>query len=418
MENEPQRDHLLLIDSDKKTRAALSRQLEQLGYRVTVVENEDQAIDILGAAGAGQTPDIDLALLGSTLSEAGCRRLMGQLEADHVLRHIAQLVIVAAGDMERIARYLKIGVEDYLRLPFHPVLWRARIESNLDKKRLYKQEQARLANVRDLQIGHQIQIDFLPKQLPPLPGWEIAARFHPAREVAGDFYDAFTLPGNKVGLVVADVCDKGVGPALFMALSRTLVRAFAEQHRPLSWMENFNSGDPTDTLTIDRKRRRTLLSAGISALMAVELTNNYITTNHSDMNMFVTLFLGILDPASGVLTYINGGHDAPVVVGPDGALKTRLKPTGPAVGILPGVNYEIEQVKLEPGDLLLAFSDGVPDARNPEGRRFTIDNFFALLTQPFPSVEALLERIDSALLAHVATADPFDDITMLAVRRD
>jgi sigma-B regulation protein RsbU (phosphoserine phosphatase) len=402
--------HVLLVDNNLKSGPVLSTQLQALGYRVTLTPAEDQALTI-ARAGLGQSGEIDLALF---VPHGHDPRLFRHLEADPALRPPARLVIIDTAEVSRLASYLAHGAEDYLRLPFNPVLWRARFEAHLNKKRLHHQEQARLANIRDLQIGHQIQVDFLPKQLPQLPGWEIAARFHPAREVAGDFYDAFTLPGNKVGLVVADVCDKGVGPALFMALSRTLVRAFAEQHRPLTWMENFNNDD---TLTINRQQRRKLLSAGMSALVAVELTNTYITTNHADMNMFVTLFLGVLDPATGTLTYVNGGHDAPAIIGADGVLKTRLMPTGPAVGMLPGSTYEIEQVKLDSGDLLMAFSDGVTDARNPEGKRFMLNNFLTLLAQPAPSVESLLARVEAALFAHIATADQFDDITMLAVRR-
>jgi sigma-B regulation protein RsbU (phosphoserine phosphatase) len=203
-----------------------------------------------------------------------------------------------------------------------------------------------------------------------------------------------------------------------MALSRTLIRAFAEQHRPLSWMEDLGGDEEnTATLNIGRKQRRMLLSAGLSALLAVQLTNNYILDKHGDMNMFVTLFFGVLDPNTGVLTYVSGGHDPPAIIGPDGVVKTRLMPTGPAVGIFPDSSFDIEQVKLDPGDLLIGYSDGVPDAQNPAGERFSEEHFLSLLAQPFPSVTALLDHIEADLFAFIAGADQFDDITMLAVRR-
>ncbi len=287
----------------------------------------------------------------------------------------------------------------------------------VDNQMLVERQKTWAKFERDLQIGHQIQIDFLPKQLPQPEGWDIAAKFLPAREVAGDFYDAFTLPGGKVALVIADVCDKGVGPALFMALSRSLTRAFAEQHRPLSWMEDFASDQPTAALNINRINRNKFLSAGTSALVAVELTNNYIAYNHGDMNMFATMFFGVLDPVTGRLTYINGGHDAPAVVAPDGTIKTRLKATGPAVGMIPDADFDIQQVMLEPGDLLMCFSDGVPDARNPKGKRFMVEHFLTLLNHQIdPSASVLLDRIQNYLYEHISTADQFDDITMLAVR--
>lgn len=270
---------------------------------------------------------------------------------------------------------------------------------------------------RDLQIGHEIQVNFLPRTLPQPSGWEIAARFHPARQVAGDFYDGFKLPGDKVGLVIADVCDKGVGPALFMALSRSLIRAFAEQHRPLGWMGNL-SDETSAAFRGGAQRRRTLLSAGTSALLAVELTNKYIAENHSEMSMFATLFFGVLDPVTGVLTYVNGGHDPPLILGPDGTVKSRLMPTGPAVGMLPDLPFDIQKVTLDPGDLLMAYTDGVPDAQNPNGERFTMERFLSLLSrESIPSVATLLDRIEKDLYDHIGTADQFDDITMLVARR-
>lgn len=289
----------------------------------------------------------------------------------------------------------------------------------LNTQMLLRRQQSLLKFEHDLQIGRQIQFDFLPNkdELPQPAGWEIAVCFQPARQVAGDFYDVFPLAGNKVGLVIADVCDKGVGAALFMALSRSLLRAFVEQHRPLSWMDGIVGDRSTAAADRAAKRRRMMLSAGTSALLAVALTNNYISENHGDMCMFATLFFGVLDPTTGELTYINGGHDPPAIVGPDGMVKTRLSPTGPAVGMLPDVDFDVQQATLEPGDLLMAFSDGVPDARNPDGKRFTVEGLFSLLKQSDPSVAALLERIEATLRAYIADAEQFDDITMLAVRR-
>jgi sigma-B regulation protein RsbU (phosphoserine phosphatase) len=259
----------------------------------------------------------------------------------------------------------------------------------LKNQRLQERQAELLKFERDVQIGRQIQADFLPEELPQPPGWEIAACFHPAREVAGDFYDAFTLTNGQIGLVIADVVDKGVGAALFMALFRSLIRFFGEQDR----------------------------SGGSGALDGVMLTNDYISHNHSRSNMFATLFFGLLDPATGVLTYINGGHNPPAVVSPAGVIKSRLQPTGPAVGMLPDMVFKRQQVILEPGDLLMTFTDGVLDARDPAGQLFTEKRLQSLLQEPAPSAAALLKRLEASLKAHIAEADQFDDITMLAARR-
>lgn len=280
-------------------------------------------------------------------------------------------------------------------------------------------QQAKEAAERELEIGRRIQATFLPQVLPQPPGWEIAARIEAAREVAGDFYDAFSLSdGKRTGLVIADVCDKGVGAALFMALFRSLVRAFADQHYSLGWMDLLSNDLSTAGQTNPVTRRRELLSTGATALKkAIELTNNYIANNHGQANIFATLFFGILDPATGSLMYINGGHEPPALIG-GGRLKTRLEPTGPAVGLLPNLDFTIEQVKMEPGDILVAFTDGVIDSRNPQGESFTENRLLEILERPFKSATGLLEAVHSELDKHMAGASQYDDITMLAVRHD
>lgn len=419
MENEQNR--FLVIDDNETNRNNLSRHLEQLGYKVAIASNECQALDMLAVSEAKDTQEqaYDLVFLSIAMPE-----VLEHIEANPRLSHIPVIMISTIGDIDRVVECIELGAEDYVPIPFNPVLLGARIGAYLDKRLLRDQQESRLELLRleqDLKIGHQIQADFLPNEanLPQPPGWDIATRFRPARQVAGDFYDVFPLTGEKVGLVIADVCDKGVGAALFMALSRSLVRAFAEQHRPLGWLDF--AGDDRSTTTSDKaklvKRRRVLLSAGTSALLAVQLTSKYITDNHIEMNMFATLFFGVLDPSTGVLSYVNAGHDPPIIVGPDGVVKTRLMPTGPAVGMLPDADFDIDQITLGPGDLLLTFTDGVPDARNAAGERFTVERLLVLLEGPFSSVAALLDRIETNVYAHIADANQYDDITMLAVRR-
>jgi sigma-B regulation protein RsbU (phosphoserine phosphatase) len=263
----------------------------------------------------------------------------------------------------------------------------------------------------ELEKGRQIQKNFLPNEIPHLPNWEIAAGFYPARQVAGDFYDTFLLPGDYVGLVIADVCDKGVGAALFMALFRSLIRVFSGQTSlgGLSIVANEDEFcgliDPQVTTDLHQ----------INALKAVALTNNYIAQEHGDMIMFATLFFGVLNPATGLLTYINGGHEPVFIIG-DG-VKASLDHTGPAVGIMPNMKFKIQQLQLEPGDILIGYTDGVTDARAPSGEFFSSKRLRSLLEQPAPSASALLDRIKTHLFYHIDNAQQFDDITMLAVQR-
>jgi sigma-B regulation protein RsbU (phosphoserine phosphatase) len=270
---------------------------------------------------------------------------------------------------------------------------------------------------RELEIGREIQASFLPEELPQVQGWQISSRFEAARLVAGDFYDAFPLSGGKrIGLLIGDVTDKGVGAALFMALFRSLIRAFADQHYSLGWMDVLNSDSASSGRGGSVGRRRELLSTGAPALKnAIDLTNNYIARNHGKTNMFATIFFGLLDPSSGGLIYINGGHEPPLLIG-DGRIKAVLDPTGPAVGLLPDLNFAIQQVDLEPGDTFFAYTDGVVDARSPEGEPFGEERLSALIIEPAASAADLLANVYDHLKEHISGAERFDDITMLAVR--
>jgi sigma-B regulation protein RsbU (phosphoserine phosphatase) len=270
---------------------------------------------------------------------------------------------------------------------------------------------------RELEIGRRIQTSFLPATLPQPPGWEIASCFEPALMVSGDFYDAFMLSaGKRIGVVVGDVCDKGVGSAIYMALFRSLIHAFAEQHFSLGWMDMLSADraevDPLQAVG----RRRALLSTGATPLKkAIDLTNRYITLNHGEACMFATVFFAVIDPTNGALMYINGGQNPPLIIGSRG-VKEQLDPTGPVVGLLPEMEFQIGQAKLEPGETLLAYTDGVTDAHNPSGEFFGPQRLQALVEKSASSAEDILNRILAGLHEHINGADQYDDITLLAVR--
>jgi sigma-B regulation protein RsbU (phosphoserine phosphatase) len=231
--------------------------------------------------------------------------------------------------------------------------------------------------------------------------------------VSGDFYDAFMLPGsNHMGFVIADVCDKGVPAALFMAVIRSLIRAFSEQSTSfgLPILSESKTSSPNSV-----EHKLTTLYQDLNALNTVVMASNYIARTHSQLSMFATLFLGVLNPDTGMLTYVNGGHEAPVIIGRKG-IRDRLGQTGPAVGMMPDAEFGLQQYQLKHQDTLLAYTDGVPETRDPSGAFFTEKKLFSLLEQPAPSAAALVQRIESSLKAHIAGADQFDDITMLAVR--
>ncbi|WP_341530378.1 GAF domain-containing SpoIIE family protein phosphatase [Nostoc sp. UHCC 0302] len=284
------------------------------------------------------------------------------------------------------------------------------IENAIRHKNQIKEAMART----ELEKGRQIQTDFLPDQIIQVLGWETAALFEPARQVAGDFYDTFMLPDGCVGLVIADVCDKGVGAALFMALFRSFIRVFSGQ-TSLQGLTILNN-ELLTTLNASIDRTEEINITQIHALRAVELTHNYVAQNHSNLNMFATLFFGVLNPVTGLLAYVNGGHEPLAILDASG-VKQRLMPTGPAVGIPSNKEFKIQQVYLQPGDILLGYTDGVTDARSPSKQFFTEKKLLSLLQEPAESVAALIERIKVSLITHIASADQFDDITILAIQR-
>jgi sigma-B regulation protein RsbU (phosphoserine phosphatase) len=151
-------------------------------------------------------------------------------------------------------------------------------------------------------------------------------------------------------------------------------------------------------------------------LQAVSLTNDYISEEHGQEVMFATLFFGVLNPASGDLFFINGGHEPPCIIGPSG-IKQTLKAKGPVVGVITGAEFEIQQAQLEYGDSLIGYTDGVTEALSPQKTLFTKDRFLKLIGARVTSASELIDRIKTDLFRHIDNAPQFDDITMLAVHR-
>jgi sigma-B regulation protein RsbU (phosphoserine phosphatase) len=265
---------------------------------------------------------------------------------------------------------------------------------------------------QELEKCRQIQMDFLPQELPRLNGWDVHDFFFPASRASGDFYDFFLLPGGYAGFVVADVCDKGVGAALFMGLFRSLIRIFSGQARlgrmPIDTHRQ-KVGGRTETR---RERRR----SQTEAIRAVALTNDYIAREHGDMNMFATLFFGVLDAATGRLVYVNGGHE-PVLVMDAQGIKKHLNPTGPAVGLFPHTEFGYRETELAPGEMVFGYTDGVIDARSTDDERFGKDRLMEHLSRPAASASEVMEKIGTDLFAHIGMAPQEDDITMLAIQR-
>jgi serine phosphatase RsbU (regulator of sigma subunit)/anti-sigma regulatory factor (Ser/Thr protein kinase) len=233
---------------------------------------------------------------------------------------------------------------------------------------------------QELRVAQLIQQQFLPKELPTLPGWQLAAHYQPARAVGGDFYDVFELPEGQIGLVAGDVTDKGVPAALVMASTRSLLRADAP--RLVS---------PSKVLA----RVNDLLLPSIPA------------------RMFVTCIYAVLDPITGSMRFANAGHNLPYLRTSHGV--EELRATGMPLGLMPGMTYDEQEATLLPGQSLLLYSDGLVEAHNGEGEMFGFPRLKELMQQPLSSHD-LIDFLMTDL-GHFTgpTVEQEDDITLVAL---
>jgi serine phosphatase RsbU (regulator of sigma subunit)/putative methionine-R-sulfoxide reductase with GAF domain len=236
----------------------------------------------------------------------------------------------------------------------------------------------------EVQLARQIQQTFIPESLPQFPDWELAARWKTARQVGGDFYDVFDLPGKRLGLFIADVADKGVPAALFMALTRTLVRAaVTELETPAMAMERVN-----DLLIPDTRQ-----------------------------GMFVTAVYAVLNMEKNELTYVNAGHNPPLWVKCDGEVE-RLTRTAIALGVVTGEPVEQRTITLERGDNLFLYTDGLTESFNADGEFYGEERLLeSIKSDTCNSASDLLDVVEKSLLNFVQDMPPADDLTMLVLRR-
>jgi serine phosphatase RsbU (regulator of sigma subunit)/anti-sigma regulatory factor (Ser/Thr protein kinase) len=251
---------------------------------------------------------------------------------------------------------------------------------------LVRQQQAEAATrqrfEQELEVAKLIQQNFLPKQLPELSGWQVAAYYRPAREVGGDFYDVIPLSEGRIGFVIGDVTDKGVPAALVMAATRSVLRASAQR-----------IVDPGEVL---------------------ERVNEHLCPD-MPAKMFVTCLYGVLEPESGRFRFANAGHDLPYVKTANGSEELRAR--GMPLGLMPGMLYEEKETILAPGDSVLLHSDGIVEAHDPAGEMFSFPRLKQCVAD-YPGGAELIDRVLSDLHAHTGPdAEQEDDITMVVLQR-
>jgi serine phosphatase RsbU (regulator of sigma subunit)/anti-sigma regulatory factor (Ser/Thr protein kinase) len=235
---------------------------------------------------------------------------------------------------------------------------------------------------QELEVARLIQQNFLPKELPDLPGWQVAAYYRPAREVGGDFYDVIPLSDGRVAFVVGDVTDKGVPAALVMSATRSVLRASAQR----------------------------LIEPGV----VLERVNEHLCPDMPE-KMFVTCLYGVLDPATGLLRFANAGHDLPYVKTANGVVELRAR--GMPLGLMPGMSYEEKEAVLQPGESVLLHSDGIVEAHDPERGMFGFPRLKETVAAA-PGGQELIDRVLADLEAFTGPgSEQEDDITMVTLQR-
>lgn len=306
-------------------------------------------------------------LMGILLAYVMFRRLTGAIGAI-----VEDVGIVAGGDLAHTIR--GVDTAEFAKLE-------SGINQMIKKIVAYTEELER--EKAELQVAADIQQAFLPKDLPQIPGFDIAAVNIPAREVGGDFFDVFPAGNGKIALVIADVAGKGVPASLFMALSRTAVRIVSR------W---------------ERSARRVLTSS------------NSIFIGDSGSVSFVSVFYGILDQEERVLSYVNAGHNPPLLLHPDTTAE-ELSPTGPVVGLLDDPGYAEREVRLCPGDVLVMYTDGVTEAIDSSSTMFSDERLRAVVRESAGLPAAgIVRAVRDAVTAFCGENPQFDDITILVLK--
>ncbi len=266
----------------------------------------------------------------------------------------------------------------------------------IQNDRLQYEMVARERLEQELQLARQIQRTFLPHQLPELPGWSLDVRWRTAREVGGDFYDVFELPDERLGMVMADVADKGMPAALFMVLVRTLVRATVQ---------------------------------GITSPAEVLARVNDVLVPDAQQGMFVTLVYAVLDKKTGELVYANAGHNPPLLLRNRTFSVEGLQKGGMAIGVLDGSRVDEHRVQIEAGDYLVFYTDGVTEAFSPDGEMYGEERLKAIIRGEadwlpdlnsevaYGTAAEMLEAIDDSVCVFLGDSLPYDDLSLMVLRR-
>ena len=368
-------------DLERLVRQRMRRHIRSGRYGFEFAGNGIEALEKLT-----EIRDIDIVLSDINMPKMDGLTLLQQIP--EVNSDIRSVIVSAYGDMENIRTAMNRGAFDFVTKPIDFADLQVTIDRtlrHLDEWRAALASRDKLVALQnELDVATKIQQSILPDQFPHVDGCEVYGCMEAARNVGGDFFDVIRLEGGSLGLAVADVSDKGVPAALFMMSSRTLLKGAA---------------------------------VGIGHPGAVLSEVNDLLNETNDAAMFVTVFYGVYDPASKVLTFSNGGHNPPLVVHADGSSEELELTGGIALGAVPQFEYGQASVQLRPGDMVVFFTDGVTEAVNPRNDEFGLEAVQALFEDgETRSAQEAAEMILKAVREFAGEAPQFDDLTCMILR--
>ncbi len=330
--------------------------------------------------------NIDMVLSDINMPEMDGLTLLQQLNQLRV--DLRAVIVTAYGDMKNIRTAMNRGAFDFVTKPIDFEDLETTITKTLAHLKVMREalesRDELVALRQELGVAAKMQESILPTDFPSDPRYELHAWMTPAREVGGDFYDFFKLENERLGMVVADVSGKGVPAALFMMVSRTLMKGTA-----------IGQSDPARCLA----------------------EVNDLLSESNEESMFVTLFYASLDPESGRLDFANGGHNLPFVVKASGEVEQISSDAGLVLGVMPEFEFPGGSVQLEPGDVFFLYTDGVTEAMNAGGDEFGEGELAEVLAECSGSKAADVSRhVVQAVQEHAGDAPQSDDITCMALR--
>lgn len=381
---EKPKGRILIVDDAAENREVLAKRLQREGHQPHMAASAEEALALL------QTHVFDLVLCDLLMPGVDGMQLLQELKANPETAHIPVIIMSVLDDLEAVVQAIEQGAEDYLPKPFSPVLLRARLNACLDKKMLRDRERQYVSLLhQELSAAARLQQSILPKEPIQHVHVQVASFIKAASEVGGDFYDYFWLKPDQLAFIIADVSGKGLTGALFMAISRTLLKVTSSL-----------AATPNECLRMV----------------------NQVLCEHNDTMMFVTAFYGILDITTGQLQYVNAGHCLPLHLShAGGSKKVAFLPApqpacNPALGVVPEAHFTLQTLQLSAGDQLLLYTDGISEAFNPAGSSFGIQPLLELAeTQSSFASQSGLQTVYEAVLQFAQGAPQSDDITLLAL---